>query len=40
VSELRWFDIDDLPADIPFASDRRALDMLRAMLRGRRLPGC
>jgi len=32
VSELRWFDIDDLPADIPFASDRRALEILRAML--------
>jgi len=33
VSELRWFDIDDLPADIPFESDRRALEVLRTMLR-------
>jgi len=32
VSELRWFDLDALPGDIPFESDRRALKVLRAML--------
>ncbi len=37
VSELCWFDIDSLPADIPFSSDRRALDVLRTMLH-KRLP--
>jgi ADP-ribose pyrophosphatase YjhB (NUDIX family) len=31
VSELRWFDLDNLPDDIPFASDRRALDFLQRM---------
>ena len=29
VSELRWFDIDELPDDIAFACDRRALEVLR-----------
>jgi ADP-ribose pyrophosphatase YjhB (NUDIX family) len=33
VSELRWFDLDDLPVDIPFVSDRRALEVLRKKLR-------
>jgi len=32
VSELRWFDLDALPEDIPFESDRRALKVLRAMI--------
>jgi ADP-ribose pyrophosphatase YjhB (NUDIX family) len=31
VSELCWFDLDSLPEDIPFASDRRALEVLRRM---------
>ena len=34
VSELRWFDLDDLPSDIPFAGDRRALSVLREKLGG------
>lgn len=32
VSELRWFDLDALPDDMPFESDRRALKVLRAMI--------
>jgi ADP-ribose pyrophosphatase YjhB (NUDIX family) len=31
VSELRWFELDRLPDDIPFASDRRALEVLQRM---------
>jgi ADP-ribose pyrophosphatase YjhB (NUDIX family) len=31
VSELRWFELDRLPEDIPFASDRRALKVLQRM---------
>ena len=31
VSELCWFDLDCLPDDIPFASDRRALEVLQRM---------
>lgn len=31
VSELRWFELDRLPDDIPFASDRRALEILLRM---------
>lgn len=34
VVELQWFALDDLPEDIAFASDRKAL----AVLRQRRLP--
>jgi len=29
VSELCWFDLDHLPVDIPFVSDRRALQVLQ-----------
>ncbi len=32
VAELRWFDLDDLPDNIAFASDRRALAALKNML--------
>lgn len=32
VSELCWFDLDNLPAEIPFISDRRALEVLQGML--------
>jgi len=32
VSELCWFDLDQLPSEIPFVSDRRALEALQAML--------
>jgi ADP-ribose pyrophosphatase YjhB (NUDIX family) len=32
VGELCWFDLDDLPPDIPFDSDRLALDVLRERL--------
>jgi len=31
VSELRWFPLDALPDNLPFASDRKALAALRAM---------
>ena len=31
VSELCWFELDHLPADIPFVSDRRALQALQRM---------
>ena len=34
VSELRWFDLDGLPEDLPFAGDRRALAILREKLIG------
>ena len=33
VSELKWFDIDDLPENIAFESDREALDALRQQLK-------
>lgn len=32
VRELRWFDLGQLPGDIPFVSDRRALEVLQRML--------
>ena len=32
VSELCWFDLDQLPPEIAFISDRRALEALQAML--------
>ena len=32
VSELCWFELDSLPDDIPFASDRRALEILQEWL--------
>ena len=32
VAELCWFDLDDLPPDIPFESDRRALEVLQGKL--------
>jgi len=32
VSELQWFSLDSLPENIPFASDRAALDALRRRL--------
>jgi len=32
VSELRWFSLDSLPENIPFASDRAALAVLRRTL--------
>jgi ADP-ribose pyrophosphatase YjhB (NUDIX family) len=35
VSELRWFSLDSLPADIPFAGDRRALAALKERLGSR-----
>ena len=32
VSELCWFELDQLPSEIPFVSDRRALEVLQGML--------
>jgi hypothetical protein len=32
VSELCWFDLNNLPDDIAFAGDRRALQILREQL--------
>lgn len=36
VSELRWFSLDNLPRDLPFSADRRALAALRERLAGGR----
>ncbi len=36
VSELAWFSLDSLPDTIPFASDRRALAVLRERRSGKK----
>jgi ADP-ribose pyrophosphatase YjhB (NUDIX family) len=36
VSELAWFSLDNLPDNIPFASDRRALASLRERRSGKK----
>jgi ADP-ribose pyrophosphatase YjhB (NUDIX family) len=36
VSELAWFSLDNLPDNMPFASDRRALAVLRERRSGKR----
>ena len=35
VSELRWFSLDELPEDIAFESDRKALALLKEKLKGK-----
>jgi len=35
VMALQWFSLDNLPGDLPFASDRKALAVLKAKLQTR-----
>ncbi len=35
VSELKWFELQDLPKDIPFESDRKILDKLKKTIEER-----